>query len=316
MAANWLISQLAGPVPWAHHILNQLLYGLAVFLFFLMARKWLTMMTAALATLLFITAPYHVEAIAWIAALPEVLSAVLILLVMLLHMRSRTSWWQGGLLFGCYLAALLTREHALVVPLLMIWYDGLWQRWQRWSTFNGQAWHYVWVAAALLLYFLLRVNALGFFLTDASFTYPLTAIEIILNWPVIISTYLLRLISVVPYSGFYYFDPIGGLLAWEFWLSIALLALILILAVKKRVQATMAVFYLGWIVITLLPFLYLPALGENILTDRYMFLPSVGAMMVLAWLLKIGWDRAITKNLRVLYRLLLVALVMTWGGYR
>lgn len=41
-------------------------------------------------------------------------------------------------------------------------------------------------------------------------------------------------------------------------------------------------FCLSWIAITLLPSLYIPALGENVFAERYLYLPSAGFVIIAA----------------------------------
>jgi len=88
--------------PLGYHLLNILLGVGAGFLVFLILREWFSSAQAALAALVFSVQPVHVEAIAWIAALPELLSAVLVLGGFRLHLRkvwSRHDYVISGIIF-------------------------------------------------------------------------------------------------------------------------------------------------------------------------------------------------------------------------
>jgi hypothetical protein len=94
--------------------------------------------------------------------------------------------------------------------------------------------------------------------------------------------YLEKLLLPLDLNAFYVFHPIASLLELKGILSFIgtiVFLVFLCLALKKN-----SVVFLGLLFVTvpLLPVLYIPALGENTFTERYLYLPSAGYVLVLA----------------------------------
>ena len=115
---DWLV---AGPRPFAYHLVNLLLHALVTFLFYLLLRSLLedrseTGDIAFVAALLFAVHPIHTEAVAAIVGRSELLAAGFLLGAWLLHLRER---YLLSLL--CFVLALLAKESAVVfLPLVFI----------------------------------------------------------------------------------------------------------------------------------------------------------------------------------------------------
>src|SRR5262249_59782875 len=84
-----LLYRMGGPNPGLFHLLNLLLYAATVILVHQVGRRLLRNEVAAAAgALLWCTHPLHVEAVAWISALPELGSGFLYLLPFLILLRA------------------------------------------------------------------------------------------------------------------------------------------------------------------------------------------------------------------------------------
>jgi hypothetical protein len=107
---------------------NLLLYLEAILLLlFLMKKLGLAPISAALGVLFFCLAPYRVESVAWISARKDVLMLLFGLgawhLHLAAHERPRFQWALRGLAFALFLAALLSKSSALVLPLMILIVD-------------------------------------------------------------------------------------------------------------------------------------------------------------------------------------------------
>jgi len=114
MLAYSSIYSIFGLSPFAFHAVNILLHVLATLALFYLVRA-LCSEVALAAAALFAVHPLHVEAVAWMSGLTETLvgAAVLGSLALFVHKRYVWSWLLA-------VAALLTKEGALILPVLML----------------------------------------------------------------------------------------------------------------------------------------------------------------------------------------------------
>lgn len=314
MAVYALVAAVFGRSPLAFHLLNLALATLAAWLVFLLARRWFGPGQSWLAAILFLVHPTHVEAVAWIAALPELLTAVLVLSGLLLHLRRAWGPRDYALGAGLLLAALLTRENALVLPGLALLADLLLpERRSAWRT--ERLWlRYAAYGLAVLAYAAARRAVLGYWVTAPGPAYPLAGSLYILNVFWVLAQYGWFLLSPPPYSGFHVYHPV---LAWTDlrWLAAAsglALAGWLALAAGRRHRSL--AFFCWWIPVSLLPFLLFRALGDNLVAERYLYLPSAGfAVLVAAGLGFLGRSGGGRAG-RWLAAAAGLALVLTWSG--
>jgi tetratricopeptide (TPR) repeat protein len=99
--------------------------------------------------------------------------------------------------------------------------------------------------------------------------------------------YLKKLLWPTDLNAFYVFHPVASLFEWKALLSIAVTAAVVVLSVVAFKKNKAAFLGIVLMVLPLLPALYIPAVGENTFADRYLYLPSVGYVLLLA--LFISW---------------------------
>ena len=119
---------LLGTQPWAWHLLSMALHLLnGVLLYRLMARLWpeLQDLPRLALVFLFLLHPAGSEAVLWISAFGELLGATFLLGTLLAYLRWRGDWSpvRMAALTALYAAACLTKESALVIPLLVGSYE-------------------------------------------------------------------------------------------------------------------------------------------------------------------------------------------------
>ena len=113
-AAEWW---LWGASPAGYHALNVAWHALASVLVYVLARRWLAPAIALVAGTLFAVHPVHTEAVANVVGRSELMAACGIIGTLLLHAR-RSRWAMATFAF-----ALLSKEHALVTPVLALAMD-------------------------------------------------------------------------------------------------------------------------------------------------------------------------------------------------
>ncbi len=128
-SAFWAQRRLWGDRPFGYHLVNVLLHAVnAVLLWRLLARLQVT--GAWLAGAVFAVHPVHVQSVAWIAELKNVLSTCFFLLSMLMLVRwfADRGWWRYVAGLGLFACALLSKTATCLLPaaLLLIrwWKEG------------------------------------------------------------------------------------------------------------------------------------------------------------------------------------------------
>ena len=105
----------------AFHVTNVLMHGVVGWLVYRLLRRWVgSPVAAACGALVFALHPTRVEAVAWISGRTDVLCvAFMLVAVEGLALRLRGSRWGVGLEIGGVALAFLTKEQAVVLPLLV-----------------------------------------------------------------------------------------------------------------------------------------------------------------------------------------------------
>jgi tetratricopeptide (TPR) repeat protein len=239
-----------------------------------------------IAGLLFAVHPIHTEAVAWVAGLPDLSFTFFFLLSFALYIRSTTgkAVHKGyySLSIVLFFLSALSKEPALTLPLILMGYDslfadpdaGFWSRWKRYVPY--------FIVAAV--YFGLRLYALGGIAPERRHEH-LSALQHVINVFPLFSNYLGKLLLPVNLNAFYVFHPIASLFETTGILSVAVtVAFAGITAVAYR-KNRMVCFWLLFIVVPLLPAFYIRGLGLNTFAERYLYLPSVGFVAIVAMFL-------------------------------
>lgn len=276
----WLIWRVAGPNPTVYHLFQWLLYIATGLVVFQIGREILENDLAAFAgSLLWLLHPLHVEAVAWIASVPEMGCGFFYLLGFRLFLRAERSGSRRlarhALAALAYLPALFFKEAALSFPLLLIayWYffAETSEAWGRrvvcWSMYAG----------AVLTYSLVRVAALGHF-SGVGHWWKIS-LNIVAAAVGLLGQHARLFFWPFHLNVFHTFEP--GASLRSVWPWLALLALMAAGALRKR-QPVLG-FLLVWWGVTLLPCLDVRQLSFPLLAERFSYLPSVGLCLALAY---------------------------------
>ena len=300
----YVIYRLAGPNAGWFHVACLLLHAavsvlVAALVRRLSGRPWVGMLAGSL----FAVHPIHSEVTAWISCTPELLSSFFSLLAITLYLtsaaraRRQTSIGLGrGLLVvamgASVLAAQLSKEIGVVVPLLVVFYEWavcrrgpLEQVKQRWPEYSS-------LALATAVYFAARLYVLGGLvpirwrgaLPPAEHAWTLLAVfyrfVALLFWPA--------------HLAFFHHDspnrsPLEPVVLAG-WLSVAACAGLALWLYRRRAPELLALpMYVFW----LFPVFPLPYIFTGLLViERAAYLPSVG----FCWLAAAGLVRAAERR--------------------
>lgn len=307
---------VAGRAAWAYHLLNILFHAGATLLVAMLARQAFPrsaprapalLAPPFVAGLLFATHPIHTEPVAWSAGIADLGLTLFGLLALWCHATAAERGWgrDAGSVIALLLA-LLCKETAVVIPLLAIAYDVLFleppERTPR--LVRGLALF----AVAGAIYGGLRVHALGGLAPTAG-RIELGAAAYALAVLALLAGYIEKLVLPVGLNFWHQFAPPSSLLSAAAAGAACIAGITAAAAFALRANRT-ARFAFVVFVVPLLPSFYLGALNqglENAFAERYLYLPSVGFVLLLALAIEAVRLRAARHGALVLAAVLLLA---------
>jgi protein O-mannosyl-transferase len=291
MLAHAVGYTLSGLQPFGFHLMNILLHCLNTLLVAFFGYRLTRDQTAAAAGgFLFAVHPVHAESVSWIAGIPDPLCAAFYLGTLCLYANQDPSRERKASLFGAllFLGALFSKEMAFVLPLLAVWLDLCFGRKLRWERYAA-------MAAAFGIYTALRMHALSAFQIKMLYI-PMQLSDRLLNSVALMGEYLAKAFVPFNINPFHVFHPVVSIGDFRFLLGLlALMALGLgawFLRNDKKL-----LFLIGFTPIALLPLLNITGISQNIFADRYLYIPSLGACLLLPLLVQ---KAARTERLRSL----------------
>ena len=291
-----------GLKAWGFHLVNILFHaGNSVLVLFVASRllacrqaseqaeKPASTLTSAffsppfIAALLFATHPIHTEAVTWVAGLPDLSFTLFSLLSFYLYIRPGAFPDRSHLLSVVFFSlALLCKETALILPLIFIAYD-LTLRKER-DSVSAYYRRYIPHIVVTGLYLIARWYVLGGFALGKTHG-DLTAWGYVINVFPLFAHYMEKLLLPVNLNNYHVFHPLFSLGEMQGIMALAFAAASLLMALVALRKNRFVFFSILLMVLPLLPVLYIPALGENTFAERYLYLPSVGFVILLSLLL-------------------------------
>jgi Tfp pilus assembly protein PilF len=272
---------LFGTIPGWWHLTTLAAHLLTTCLVYVLGRRLLRdPWAAALAALLFGVAPIHLEAVAWVSGVPEVLFTAALIASFLYYLDSHERRHHEGVRLAAglafYAVALLTKETALVLPLLLITYELAWGT--GWRAMARRVAPYLGVTVA---YLGVRAWVLGG-MSNAEYGRSWTTV--VLTWPWALLLYLRQLLWPFHLALYYDLDLVPRAASRAFVLPLLVLAGVTVLIwmfVRGRRRASFAVLAM---VLPLLPALVglIAFQPHDYVHDRYLYLPSVALALLLA----------------------------------
>jgi protein O-mannosyl-transferase len=278
-AANWLpltrLShlldiQLFGADAGLHHMVNLFFHLCAVLLLFaFLSRATRAVWPSAFVAFVFALHPLHVESVAWVSERKDVLSACFFFLTLYLYVRyTEQRSTRRYLAVVCSFAlGLLAKPMLVTLPFVLLLLD-YWPLRRRPRVLEKLPFFALSTAAAVVTYLVqqssraIKPFPLELRVENALISYVAYIGQ--LFWPN-------KLAVFYPYP--------HELSAWAAALSGMALAVVSIVAVKRRYLLVGWLWYLGMLV----PVIGFVQVGAQARADRYTYLPYVGLAIMLAW---------------------------------
>lgn len=304
------------PATWLSHLVDVELFGLragghhatslalhvlsTVLLFGFLRRTTGTLWRSAFVAALFAVHPLHVESVAWIAERKDVLSTFCLMLTLWTYASyvERRSAGRYLAVLGCYAAGLMAKPMLVMLPVVLLLLD-IWPfrriilpPGRRAAQAGGAPAGQGAIALRLIVEklplvalaiavsvatFLVqsRVGAVGT-LSDLSLDYRLT------NALVGYVRYVSQMLWPAGLAIFYPYPPV--LPPW--WQPAGAAAVLIAATVAAaRMAASRPVYLVGWLwyLVTLLPVIGLLQAGDQLMADRFTYVPFVGLFLIVAW---------------------------------
>jgi len=243
---------------------------------------------ALLGAVLFAVHPIATESVAWAAAVPELTYTTFFLLSLWLYARARPPRAAGEAarlrwLVASVLAALLalfSKETALMLAPAIALYEHLFR--ESSEPHLRRPLFYLGHVAALVFYLVMRIFSLGGFQVATNPYGVLPPAQFLLSAVYLVGKYVAKLLVPSPFNIFHVFHPARGLADWRVLGGLLVLAVAgaAAWALWRRRQPLW--FTLALLLLPLVPALDLRAIGHNIFTERYLYLPAAAFCWLLA----------------------------------
>lgn len=234
-----------------------------------------------LAGALFAVHTINSESVLWASAITELLYVFFILVSFNLYVGSRNN---GSVIFyvlslTAFFFGLLSKETAISLIVFIAVYGfstqgfGFAREWKNYAPF----------IVVLAVYSLLRTYSVGGFISHKQVDF--SASETFINIFPLLFQYMWKLALPLNLSAIYvlnparsFFDPlvIAGVLTIAAWAALVFYF--------RKVRSLC--FLLFWVLVPILPVLYIPALSNSAFAERYLYLSSAGYAMIAAYLVK------------------------------
>lgn len=311
LVAYNLIYQIFGEIPWPFHALNVFLHIASAGLIFFIIRLIFRNDTVAWLTSLFwVVHPIHTEAITYMSGTADPLSLFFGLGSMLVYLygrkHNRLEYFPISLVF--FILALLSKEEAVVLPLLLYLYEIIFNNKQGWKVF---LWPTIFFIISLI-YVTLRFTLLNFvdgvglgaesnIYTESllvrlyTFMASLLVYYGFLLWPV--NLHLERSFPV-------FINPFSWPIIFSCTIFIGLMITAVASVVKKNNYLAFGIF---WFFIFFIPVSGIIPVNALIL-EHWLYWPSIGAMLGVSYLINKIW--IVYPDLRKLISLAAIILLV------
>lgn len=284
----WLLLnfKLFGLHPAAWHLAALALHGVVVVMVYRLGLRLMgNELVATSAAILFAVHPTHVESVVWLSGITEPLSAIFFLGGFLQYLRWREAHAQRPALLCALLTllALLTKETAAALPLLIALYEWLFPstasgnlRARIVGTVRGAAP----AIGATVVYAFMRWRAMQHLIFVNNNT-----LSVLMSWPLLLLDYVRMMLWPLRLALFYDVGIVNRASATQMWLPLLFVmscaALLWLAFARNKLAAFLACWWLLPIVPALVGVFSFSA--SDIMHDRYTYLSSVAFVLLLAW---------------------------------
>jgi len=288
----YLESKLFGFDSFYFHLNNLLIHLFNTFLVFVFIRELLDrkgLFVPAVTALLFGIHPMHVESVAWVSELKDVLYAMFFLAGSYFYVRyvRQKEIKTLAIVFLCFVGSLLSKGQAVVFPVVLLLID-LYLKRKDYGRLVGEKLPFL----ALSVYFgLLAIDAQR---STEAINADYQGIDVLFYGSYGLVFYIKQLFLPIGLSGAhpYPFNPVFQDMPGSFKLMpIVILALVVLLGLAARKRSYIW-FGMGYFLISIFIVLKLIPVGDTIVAERYTYIPYIGLFFALS----VWFNELLKKN--------------------
>jgi hypothetical protein len=306
-SAQWVIG---GGAPWVFHLGNILLAVCTALAVYWCALAVLPPIAALAAGALFAVHPVHVEVTGNVVGQSELLVAMFLCLAIGIYIRARNrgapTRRELAAVIGLYVLGLLSKEHAIVLPLLIaaaeftVVRDAAWR-----STKSMRVFALLLVAVSVAFLFVLgqvHHDIAGFTPYTAFHVLRMTTFDRVVTMLTVMPRIARLLVFPTHLSGDYSPPDVPVAHALDplqipgFFICLG----VTMLAFALRRRSPVASFGLFWLIVAFLPVSNLLVPAGFIMAERTLFFPSVGVVLVAGAVVAAGFERDLRLERRML----------------
>jgi len=306
---NWF-----GVNPLPYHALNVLLHLVNTWLVFKLAEQLSgKKVTALIVCVLFAIHPMHVESVAWVSELKDVLYAAFYVSSLLLYLRYMTSgfrakYYNGMLLL--FIASMLSKSAAVTLPVLLVAID----------LYKGRSFDTRFVVEKIPLLLLSLIFGIVNIYAQRSGGPVLVLTESVgfVNGTFLIfsavAAYIMR---IIPFSlsAMHYFPMIhNGALPWKYYLSLPFLLFISWLVIRRSAFRKELLFGFSFFLIAVSVMLQIVSVGSALIAERYTYIAYIGVFYIIGqWVAGVGPERLRSIGTVVFSLAVVILSAQTWN---
>lgn len=287
--------------PFGYHLMNsflQVMAGLLVYwLCKLLFDDWVISFVAAS---VFTVLPVHTEAVAYISGRADLLVSLFLLLSFITYIKYQKKHSIGlfiASLSACILA-LLSRENAVILPLIILLYSYVFRKPLAKKLFLS-------ISALAIIYVVMRVTILNFEVPSKDFYFDVSFWQRLPGVFVAIAKYIkLLFVPTGLHMGygrklFSYTNPL-------FYFGLMVTILLIYYAVKNRDKNRVLSFGILWFYLCLLPQLNIYPINAY-MAEHWLYLPSFGFCIIVAYCASYWWKIDRFRSIAFSITLLIIA---------
>lgn len=293
-----LVYKFFGLNPMVYHGVNLLIHLMnSVLIFFLVFQIFKNHIISFLTAILFATHPMHVESVAWISDLKDLLCTLFYIAALYVYVKRHKSpglHWNAKIwLF--YLLALLSKSMAITLPFVLILYDFYVER--KFTAKIILSKLPMILVSVVVAYISVQAQKSNNALGDID-AVPLYFRFCFASYALML--YVFKLFYFFNLSAFYNYPILtDGKLPLQYYLALLFPLILFFIIIKNKWNKYLLWFCIGFFVITIFPVLQLVPAGNVIIADRYTYLPYLGLFIILAVIVNEVIQRGITMSPKV-----------------
>ncbi len=308
-----VVYNIFGTEPMPYHLLNVLLHLVNVWLVYKLAEGLSgKRFTASIVALLFGIHPMHVESVAWISELKDVLYAAFYLLSLNVYLRYissgyRTADYLKVLIF--FILSLLSKSAAVTLPVLLIAIDLYKGRAITAKSLLEKAPLFV-LSIVFGIVAILSQRAGGSINDFAAYGF----VNQIFLFASGLSFYLLKSVAAIGLSAMHYFPPLkNGMLPWIYYTSVPFIGIVSWLIFRPSKHRKELLFGVFFFLIAISVMLQVVSVGSALTAERYTYISYIGLFYAAAQLLsKLGDHKSSSTVISGFSLLLAIFFIQSW----